>query len=187
MVTTEPFNQENQEHYAKASNALLHKIIEEFIYEGLLQPTRDAKDDKCYRIYISLNKYYQFQAIRRIFGNFDIVGSVIKCVDDKESTATDAIEFVIDTLALTGIDSMTAAHFIKELNNTLYADTNIRVKTKKTGVLAKDIYQEPYAYVEGYMHGHPWFVINKGRIGFSAQDYARYAPEMQQEQQLQKL
>ena len=34
-----------------------------------------------------------------------------------------------------------------------------------------------YAELEGHMGGHPWLVANKGRLGFSASDTERWAPE----------
>jgi siderophore synthetase component len=85
---------------------------------------------------------------------------------------------------VTNIDPITTAHFIKELNNTLYADIQI---LKKERIPSKEIYKLPYAQVEGMMTGHPWFVINKGRIGFNANDHKNYAPEMQNNIKLQWL
>jgi siderophore synthetase component len=35
----------------------------------------------------------------------------------------------------------------------------------------------PYADLEGYQTGHPWIVLNKGRVGFSASDARIYPPE----------
>lgn len=46
-----------------------------------------------------------------------------------------------------------------------------------TALSAAQLAGLPYAELEGHQTGHPWLVANKGRIGFSAADAARFAPE----------
>lgn len=41
-----------------------------------------------------------------------------------------------------------------------------------------------YAALEGHQTGHPWLVLNKGRIGLSASDTAAWAPEARTGQRL---
>lgn len=168
----------NQINYNKLANIqLLEKIISEFSYEGIFNPIQKDIDQELYTLEISPSLYYKFKATRRIYGNLVVHrNSVLRYKDNTSKAADDAIQVIIDTLAITKIDPVTTAHLIKELNNTIYADTAILQKDK---ILAKDIYKLPYAHIEGNMTGHPWFVINKGRIGFNATDYANYAPEMQ--------
>ncbi|MBK2093025.1 GNAT family N-acetyltransferase [Francisella philomiragia] len=164
-------------YYKIASTRLLEKIISEFSYEGIFKPLQKDIDQEVYTLEINSNLYYKFKAVQRIYGNLTIEkDSVTRHESNSTKPADDAIRLIIDTLPITNIDSVTTAHLIKELNNTIFADIAI---LQKDNISAKDIYKLPYAYIEGNMTGHPWFVINKGRIGFNASDYANYAPEMQ--------
>ncbi|API87595.1 GNAT family N-acetyltransferase [Francisella uliginis] len=164
-------------HYKVASTRLLEKIISEFSYEGIFNPVLKDIDQELYTLEISSSLYYKFKASKRIYGNIIVhKNSVTRYQNNSSEIANDAIKLIIDTLPITKINPTTTAHFIKELNNTIYADIAILDKDKPS---AKDIYKLPYAYIEGNMTGHPWFVINKGRVGFNASDYANYTPEMQ--------
>ncbi|MBK2124694.1 GNAT family N-acetyltransferase [Fangia hongkongensis] len=168
--------------YLNASTRLLEKIIAEFSYEGIFTPKADPIKPNKYILKVSNHIVYSFDAIKGIYGNLMVEkGSVMRHHNNQITKAVDAIDFVIETKAITQIDSHTMAHFIRELNNTLYADSMILAKNN---TLADEIIQLPYAKIEGVMTGHPWFVINKGRIGFSASEYQHYAPEMQKEQKL---
>ncbi|AJC48486.1 GNAT family N-acetyltransferase [Allofrancisella guangzhouensis] len=164
-------------YYKLASTRLLEKIISEFSYEGVFTPVQNDANQEVYTIKITSAIYYKFKATKRIYGNLIVhQDSTIRHENDYSEVVDDAIRFIIDTLPITKINPITTAHFIKELNNTIYADIAILQKDK---VSASEIYKLPYAYIEGNMTGHPWFVINKGRIGFNSSDHANYAPEMQ--------
>ncbi|WP_150467556.1 GNAT family N-acetyltransferase [Francisella sp. SYW-9] len=167
----------NTNYYKIASTRLLEKIISEFSYEEIFHPIQKDINQELYTLEINSSLYYKFKASRRIYGNLVIHrNSVTRYENNSCEIANDAIKLILDILPITKIDTTTLAHFIKELNNTIYADMAI---LEKDSPAAKDIYKLPYAYIEGVMTGHPWFVINKGRIGFNAPDYANYAPEMQ--------
>ncbi|MGH3906017.1 MAG: IucA/IucC family protein, partial [Pseudonocardiaceae bacterium] len=56
---------------------------------------------------------------------------------------------------------------------TLAADTRLLADQRTAAELA-DL---PYAELEGHQTGHPWLIPNKGRLGLSAADTARYVPE----------
>lgn len=60
---------------------------------------------------------------------------------------------------------------------TLCADAQILAAATLTAAELADL---DYAELEGYQTGHPWIVFNKGRVGFSATDTLRYAPEARQ-------
>ncbi len=171
------FDKVEIKYYNIASTRLLEKIISEFSYEGIFSPIQNDIDNETYILKVDSLLYYKFKATQRIYGNLAVhKNSVIRYYKGVQNIADDAIRLVIDTWPITNIDSVTTAHFIKELNNTIYADVAILMKKQ---VAARDIYKLPYAQVEGLMTGHPWFVINKGRVGFNASDHSNYAPEMQ--------
>lgn len=74
---------------------------------------------------------------------------------------------------LLAIDGATLGHLVRELNATLVADARIA----GTALTAAQLADLDYADLEGHQTGHPWLILNKGRIGFSAVDSTRWAPE----------
>ena len=68
----------------------------------------------------------------------------------------------------------TTGHLIRELTRHPRAPTPGSTPPRCT---AADLADLDYAELEGHQTGHPWLVANKGRIGFSAADAARWAPE----------
>ena len=66
---------------------------------------------------------------------------------------------------------------MRELAATLAADAQILATDALTAAELADL---DYAELEGHQTGHPWIIFNKGRVGFSATDALRYAPEARQ-------
>ncbi|WP_299540594.1 IucA/IucC family siderophore biosynthesis protein [uncultured Streptomyces sp.] len=85
----------------------------------------------------------------------------------------DPLRFVTRARALIGLDGATLGHLVRELSHTLSADARLEHASLDAAALA-DL---GYAELEGHQTGHPWLVANKGRLGFSATDAARFAPE----------
>ncbi|QNS03703.1 IucA/IucC family protein [Streptomyces xanthii] len=87
--------------------------------------------------------------------------------------ATDPLDFVVRARDLLGLDGTTLGHLIRELTVTLAADARL----DHTALSAAQLADLGYAELEGHQTGHPWLVLNKGRLGFSATDAARWTPE----------
>ncbi|TGB01188.1 IucA/IucC family siderophore biosynthesis protein [Streptomyces sp. MZ04] len=85
----------------------------------------------------------------------------------------DPLRFLVESRRTLGIDGATLGHLIRELTVTLAADARL----DRTAFTAAQLAELGYAELEGHQTGHPWLVLNKGRIGFSASDTARWAPE----------
>ncbi|MFJ1695970.1 IucA/IucC family protein [Streptomyces sp. NPDC088252] len=85
----------------------------------------------------------------------------------------DPLSFLARARHLLGIDGATLGHLIREITTTLAAD----VRLDHTALPAARLADLDYAELEGHQTGHPWLVANKGRLGFSASDASRYAPE----------
>ncbi|MEV0114015.1 IucA/IucC family siderophore biosynthesis protein [Streptomyces sp. NPDC050844] len=85
----------------------------------------------------------------------------------------DPLRFLVESRRTLGIDGATLGHLIRELTVTLAADARL----DRTALTAAQLAELGYAELEGHQTGHPWLVLNKGRIGFSASDAARWAPE----------
>ncbi|MGW2591292.1 IucA/IucC family protein [Streptomyces sp. NPDC001515] len=97
-------------------------------------------------------------------------------VDDPEADSVpfhDPLRFLARSRRLLGLDGATLGHLVRELTTTLAADARLDHRALSAAELA-DL---DYAALEGHQTGHPWIVANKGRLGFSATDASRYAPE----------
>ncbi|WP_369232830.1 IucA/IucC family siderophore biosynthesis protein [Streptomyces sp. R21] len=86
---------------------------------------------------------------------------------------TDPIGFLTRARGTLGLDGATLGHLIRELSTTLAADTRL----DGTALPAARLADLGYAELEGHQSGHPWIVLNKGRLGLSAKDIAGWAPE----------
>ncbi len=125
---------------------------------------------------------YTFSAEQRLLDYWHIRKDSIKRQERETVTAaTDVPAFFIEMQQTFGIRSFTLAHYVEELLNTLYADAYIASKGRLTAARMADA---DYQTVEHQMDGHPWVIVNKGRIGFDYQDYTGYAPEADQSVQL---
>ncbi|WP_338701270.1 IucA/IucC family siderophore biosynthesis protein [Streptomyces sp. Q6] len=90
-----------------------------------------------------------------------------------EERATDPLAFLLAAKHVLGLDGTTLGHLIRELTVTLAADARL----DHTALSADGLADLGYAELEGHQTGHPWIVLNKGRLGFSASDTSRWAPE----------
>nr|WP_247706801.1 IucA/IucC family protein [Streptomyces liliiviolaceus] len=86
---------------------------------------------------------------------------------------TDPLDFLTRARAVLHLDGATLGHVIRELSTTLAADARL----DHTALPAARLADLGYAELEGHQTGHPWIVLNKGRLGFSATDVAQWAPE----------
>ncbi|MBD1371880.1 IucA/IucC family siderophore biosynthesis protein [Hazenella sp. IB182357] len=167
------------------SRNLLTKMIAELMYEDMLHPeVMDEREDRVtYQLKLKNDITYTYQAKRRLFNSFTVYEETIqRHIGEKKEEATNPIQFLLDIQTTVGMNSTTAGHLIREYNQTLIADATIYEKKKeKAGV---DLTKLDYAELEGEMEGHPWITYNKGRIGFSYEDYLAYAPEQQKSVQI---
>lgn len=170
--------------WQEAGQRLLTKMISEFMYEEIIQPEPVETNAHLtlYRLSLKNSITYHFQAQPRLFDSYRVVPKTIQRQEEGSwSAATSPLQFILDIYATVGIMPVTAAHFIREISNTLLADAHMHIAKDRqtTDLLALD-----FELLEGEMAGHPWITFNKGRIGFSYDDYLRYAPERKQAVQL---
>ncbi|MEV6317669.1 IucA/IucC family protein [Streptomyces sp. NPDC051776] len=142
-------------------------MLAEFAYEGVITPEPGGADPLAYQLPVSDSITYRFRARRGAYEHWRV---------DPDSIAptADPLRFVAqanDTLL--GLTGDTTGRLIRELMATLAADTRIDASAASVADLA-DL---GYAHLEGHQTGHPWIVVNKGRMGFSAAAAARWAPE----------
>lgn len=124
---------------------------------------------------------WRCRARRRALDHWHVEpASVVREVGGRVEAA-DAAQVFIDLAATIGTDASTLTHFLEETAQTLFADACIVERGRpRAAVLAEADHQT----VEAAMEGHPWILVNKGRIGFSAADLRRFAPEQGRAQSL---
>jgi siderophore synthetase component len=158
-----------------ASRRLLAKMLAEFAYEEVILPEADpAAGPTAYRLALGPGITYRFRARRGSYGSWYVDA-------DSIGPTGDPLHFLAhghDTVL--GLSGDTLGHLVRELLATLRAD----VRLDADALPAAELADLDYAELEGHQTGHPWLVANKGRIGFSDADAARWAPEARKQHRL---
>ncbi|MEU9612960.1 IucA/IucC family siderophore biosynthesis protein [Streptomyces sp. NPDC048209] len=169
----------------RAAARLLAKMLGEFAYEEIIEPVPRTGDGAGrtghYAVRLDDGAALVFHAGRGVYGGWRVDPATIREVarDDLEDRGGDGtpfrdpLRFLARGRRLLDLDGATLAHLIRELTATLTADARL----DHTALSAAQLAELPYAELEGHQTGHPWLVANKGRIGFSSSDAARFAPE----------
>ncbi|MEV0255563.1 IucA/IucC family siderophore biosynthesis protein [Streptomyces sp. NPDC050732] len=188
-----------QDRWRETGRRLLAKMIGEFAYEEIIRPvpvpvpapaSASAADGKTctYRLHLEPTEQDEtatsvrrqgacltFRARRGSYDSWhvDPAGLTLAEGDGPALPFSDPLRFLVMARRTLGLDGATLGHLIRELTVTLSADTRI----DHTALNAARLADLGYAELEGHQTGHPWLVLNKGRIGFSARDTDRWAPE----------
>ncbi|MFZ4451573.1 IucA/IucC family protein [Salibacterium aidingense] len=178
MISTEALTPLRGENWKKANRRLTGKMLQEFLYENIIQAeTETKKGEDRYRFQVELgDAVYTFEVIKRLFNSFHVFEETIEKEKAGKKLPVLVQDLLLELQQTAPISSETASHLIKEYYHTLAADCHLLDKT----TTAADMAEMDYAELEGEMNGHPWITYNKGRIGFSYADYLDYAPEQQQ-------
>ncbi|MEU9046400.1 MULTISPECIES: IucA/IucC family siderophore biosynthesis protein [unclassified Kitasatospora] len=155
-------------HWQRAGRALLAKMLGEFAYEELLKPVPGALDGE-YLLKLP-EAEYRFTARRGAYDGWQVDPESVRC---SRPDGLDPLRFLPYARQTLGMRGETTAHLIRELSATLTADA----RQLATALTAAELAELDHPALEGRQGGHPWIVPNKGRIGFSAADAARWSPE----------
>jgi siderophore synthetase component len=184
------------EAWTRAAARLLAKTVGEFAYEEIIEPvlldpptdtttasaaaagSATATDPAAatplgperYLLRLDDGSALTFSARRGAYGSWRVAPDSL-ALDGQP--VTDPLDFLVRARGLLRLDGATLGHLIRELTTTLAADARL----DRTALTADRLADLAYAELEGHQTGHPWLVLNKGRIGFSATDAARWAPE----------
>lgn len=168
--------------WSQCSRALLAKIIGELCFEERLVPEPG-------HVLRFADSTYRFTATRTAFDGWVVdPGSVRRAAagilgDDVDEPCDDVRLFLVEACRHMGIDGQTTAGLLSEVISTLAAD----VALAETAAPVADLAGLSHIELDGHLTGHPWLVANKGRVGFSAFDRERYAPESRTPLRLQWL
>ncbi|MFJ9597318.1 IucA/IucC family protein [Streptomyces virginiae] len=171
-----------------AARRLLAKMLAEFAYEEIVRPVpAPAAAGDAWTLTLDDGSVLGFRARRRAYGSWHVTPDTITLTPQTATAAPaapasfgDPYDFLVRARTLLGLDGATLGHLVRELSATLAADARIDHTALTADVLA-DL---DYAALEGHQTGHPWLVLNKGRIGLSSSDTAAWAPEARNRQRL---
>lgn len=166
-----------------AGRALCAKLIAELSYEELLRPEPDGSESDgahTYRLPLPSGVTYTFSARRGAFDSWRVREDSVRRDD---APADDPVRLLLDLRPLLGLSGDTAAESVQEMLATWEADVRLLAARPSAAALA-DL---DAVALEGYQTGHPCIVLNKGRLGFTAADAARYSPEARQPMRLRWL
>lgn len=147
-------------------------------------PAAVAGDERSYTLRLDAGGTIAFRARRGAYDSWQVDPSSLTLTEatgttnetagpQPSSPYTDPLDFLTRARATLGLDGATLGHVIRELTTTLAADARL----DHTALPAARLADLGYAELEGHQTGHPWIVLNKGRLGFSATDAAHWAPE----------
>lgn len=168
----------------RAQRHLVAKALGEFAHERLLAPTpvpgepfearRLAPQGQRFQVVAGPSSYI-FAARRHLLDHWVVDPASIERVRDGVPANPDAQELVAELAPTLGIPDALLPTYLEEIAATLAAGAwKLRHRAVPVAALVDAGYQE----IESAMtEGHPAFVANNGRIGFSLDDYRAYAPE----------
>ncbi len=157
------------------NQSLIQKAITEFSHEQLLTP--QPLGDSRWRLVVPNTEIeYRFQGKWRVLKHLSIELHSLEKYQAGVKQPLDAARFIIEFTPLLGIPETMLATYLEEISSTLCSSMYKRQKgNPSSDALAKADFQ----VIEASMtDGHPCFIANNGRIGFDAQDYLKYAPEV---------
>ncbi|NRQ48622.1 GNAT family N-acetyltransferase [Aeromicrobium stalagmiti] len=157
----------------RAHRFLVAKAIGEFAHERLLDPRPVGPDHEL--VSPDGRVSYRFHAHRYELDHWVVGPWSISRVVDGEEAEVDALAFVIEHAEVLGIPGALLPTYLEEISSTLAGSA---WKDVHSTTSVRDLLQADFQAVEAAMtEGHPAFVANNGRIGFSVADHAAYAPE----------
>ncbi|MFE2596784.1 IucA/IucC family protein [Streptomyces sp. NPDC059396] len=160
----------NPQAWDLAAGRLLAKLLGEFAYEEIIEPAPVPGAADHYALTLDAGETLLFRATRGAYGHWRVDPGSVRY---RNRPFSDPLGFLPLARRLLGLDGETLGHLVRELTTTLAAD----VRLDHTALSAARLADLDYADLEGHQTGHPWLVLNKGRVGFSATDAARWAPE----------
>ncbi|RKR92437.1 siderophore synthetase component [Micromonospora pisi] len=160
-------------HWTAAGRTLLARTVAEMAYEEMVIPVPDGPPGR-WRIALPQGVSYSFEAHRGTFGAWRVrPETLLRRAGDRDQPATDPTRFVVDAADVLGLSRSVVADLVRDLTATHAADARLHARAIPAGALA-DLSHED---LEAHQTGHPCMFVNKGRLGFSSADTARYTPE----------
>lgn len=162
--------------WQQVNRVLLGKALSEFAHESLIEPARLGQQGE-WGVYAleQGNISYCFQAKQMALGHWHIDCASIERRIKGRPAELDVLQFIIEFRERLPLSETVLPVCLDEISGTLYSRAYKHAhQHRAASVLALADFQVLEA---GMIEGHPVFLANNGRIGFSDQDHEEYAPE----------
>ncbi|MBX2858095.1 MAG: GNAT family N-acetyltransferase [Cellvibrionaceae bacterium] len=168
----------NPDIWQHVNRLLLRKTLSECCHERLLKPIfiADSEGYKDCEVHSDgKDIVYRFRTRLQALNHWNIDTDSIKKYKNEKQQALDAVEFFIEFQQQLTISDELLPTYLEEICSTLYGSA---FKHQRGGMDVTDLISADFQTVEAaMMEGHPCFIANNGRIGFTANDYQAFAPE----------
>ena len=169
------------EAWAKVNRLLVAKAIAELAHELLIEPQRTnatGSPNQPAQYVLGTDDAsveYQFGARTGALEHWVVDPDSIRRLSQGHPQSVDALTFIGDLHRKLAIPGEVLPEYLEELSSTLYSAA---YKRHRSALSADALALADFQTVEaGMTEGHPIFLANNGRIGFSSVDFAAYAPE----------
>jgi len=167
--------------WADVNRLLIRKAITEFCHELLLKPQilgNDGAYSLCELAPRTGNVRYRFRARRLKLEHWLIDPVSIEKTVNGGAAELDGLRFIVEFRDQLGIGEAMLPVYLNEISSILYGHAYKRMYKPHN---AEDLARADFQTIEITMtEGHPVFVANSGRLGFSASEYPDFAPEAAQ-------
>ncbi len=166
--------QPTEHDWERANTALIAKSLAELCYEEVMSAEQVTPGK--YRVALASGAHYEFAARETIWTWLDIdCASVQRSYNGQRTAATDAAQFFVDAGEDLALSAATLGNLLHETANTLAADTALL--ESRRGITAGALAKLPDEKLQCLLDGHPKAIVNKGRIGWGAGEFAHYGTE----------
>lgn len=150
------------------------KILAEFCHERFVRP--DALAPGEYRVRSDDGRTeYRFRAELLALDSWCIDPATLRRFRDGTALPIDAVALIVDLRERLGIPAEALPEYLEEFTNSIMIGAG---RPEQRRIPAAALAAADFQTVERTMtEGHPCLVANAGRLGFSAADVERYAPE----------
>lgn len=164
--------------WATVNRQLVCKALGEFAHELLIRPTRIHTDGDWGHYLLDIDGSdvtYRFRARILSLDHWSIDPRSIEKRSGEQEEPLDGVRLIIELRHALGIPVEFLPGYLEDVASTLFGAA---WKQTRRGLTAVELTRASFQEVESSMtEGHPIFVANNGRIGFSALDLPVYAPE----------
>ncbi|MDF1706283.1 MAG: IucA/IucC family protein [Aeromicrobium sp.] len=158
-----------------AHRHLVAKILAELTHERLFAPQAVAGHVDTWVVRTDDATTYRFRGRVHRLEHWTIDPASIERRAGAELVAVDALDAVVDLAPTLGIPDALLPVYLEEVASTLQSAA---WKRRHHRLSSADLVHADLPTIEAAMtEGHPAFIANNGRIGFSLEDFAAYAPE----------
>lgn len=167
--------------WAQANRLLLRKALAEYAHELILEPEHlhaTAGGFAQYQVRSDDGKVcYQFEAQQLALRHWFIKAESIRRLVEDAEQPLDALQFIIECRQRLGIRDELLPIYLDEISSTLFGSAFKRMKADAPSSAQLAEATDFQAIEVAMIEGHPGFVANNGRLGFTSVDYQAYAPE----------